>query len=77
MIKMNIDTDTQWAFWQGVKGFYEKNEGYLQSQIGNPEGEDKPNKKYYDPRAWLRKGEEVMRDRLMQAFDDLNATDRN
>ena len=77
VIKMNIDTDTQWAFWQGVKGFYEKNEGYLQSQIGNPEGEDKPNKKYYDPRAWLRKGEEVMRDRLMQAFDDLNATDRN
>lgn len=77
VIKMNIDTDTQWAFWQGVKGFYEKNEGYLQSQIGNPEGDDKPNKKYYDPRAWLRKGEEVMRDRLMQAFDDLNASDRN
>ncbi len=77
VIKMNIDTDTQWAFWQGVKGFYKKNEGYLQSQIGNPEGEDKPNKKYYDPRAWLRKGEEVMRDRLMQAFEDLNASDRN
>ncbi len=77
VIKMNIDTDTQWAFWQGVKGFYEKNEGYLQSQIGNPEGDDKPNKKYYDPRAWLRKGEEVMRDRLMQAFDDLNASDKN
>ncbi len=77
VIKMNIDTDTQWAFWQGVKGFYAKNEGYLQSQIGNPEGEDKPNKKYYDPRAWLRKGEESLRDRLMQAFDDLNAADRN
>ncbi len=77
VIKMNIDTDTQWAFWQGVKGFYEKNEGYLQSQIGNPEGEDKPNKKYYDPRAWLRKGEESLRDRLMQAFDDLNAAGRN
>ncbi len=55
-IKMNIDTDTQWAFWSGVKAFYDKNQGYLQSQIGNPEGDDKPNKKYYDPRAWLRKG---------------------
>ncbi len=77
VIKMNIDTDTQWAFWDGVKGFYEKNEGYLQSQIGNPEGADKPNKKYYDPRAWLRKGEESLRDRLMQAFEDLNASDRN
>ena len=76
-IKMNIDTDTQWAFWSGVKGFYDKNEGYLQTQIGNPEGEDKPNKKFYDPRAWLRKGEESMRDRLIQAFDDLNAMDRN
>lgn len=77
VVKMNIDTDTQWAFWKGVKAFYEKNEGYLQGQIGNPEGDDKPNKKYYDPRAWLRKGEESMRDRLKQAFDDLNALDRN
>jgi len=77
VIKMNIDTDTQWAFWDGVKGFYEKNEGYLQSQIGNPEGADKPNKKYYDPRAWLRKGEEGLRDRLMLAFEDLNASNRS
>ncbi len=77
VIKMNIDTDTQWAFWKGVKDFYKQNEGYLQEQIGNPEGEDKPNKKYYDPRAWLRKGEESMRDRLKQAYDDLNALDRN
>lgn len=72
VIKMNIDTDTQWAFWDGVRGFYKKNEGYLQGQIGNPEGEDKPNKKYYDPRVWLRKGEESFKARLKQAFTDLN-----
>ena len=72
VIKMNIDTDTQWAFWDGVRGFYKKNEGYLQGQIGNPEGDDKPNKKYYDPRVWLRKGEESFKARLKQAFEDLN-----
>jgi fructose-bisphosphate aldolase class II len=72
VIKMNIDTDTQWAFWDGVKNFYKKNEAYLQSQIGNPEGEDKPNKKYYDPRVFLRKGEETLNARLKQAFADLN-----
>jgi len=77
VIKMNIDTDTQWAFWKGVKDFYRKNEGYLQGQIGNPDGEDKPNKKFYDPRAWLRKAEESMVERLRQAFDDLNALNRN
>ncbi len=77
VIKMNIDTDTQWAFWKGVKEFYQKNEGYLQGQIGNPDGEDKPNKKFYDPRAWLRKAEESMVERLRQAFDDLNALNRN
>jgi len=72
VIKMNIDTDTQWAFWDGVKNFYKKNEAYLQGQIGNPDGEDKPNKKYYDPRSWLRKGEETFKARLIQAFKDLN-----
>ncbi len=77
VIKMNIDTDTQWAFWNGVRQYYLKNEGYLQGQIGNPEGEDKPNKKFYDPRAWLRKAEENMRERLRQAFEDLNALNRN
>ncbi|MBT8046678.1 MAG: class II fructose-bisphosphate aldolase [Pontiella sp.] len=73
VIKMNIDTDTQWATWKGILDFYKANEGYLQSQLGNPEGEDKPNKKYYDPRVWLRKGQESMVARLKQAFDDLNA----
>lgn len=77
VVKMNIDTDTQWAFWEGVKDFYVKNSGYLQAQIGNPEGEDKPNKKYYDPRVWLRKGEEKMLDRLKLAYEDLNAINRN
>ena len=72
VIKMNIDTDTQWAFWDGVKNYYKKNEAYLQGQIGNPEGEDKPNKKYYDPRAFLRAGEESFKARLKQAFTDLN-----
>ncbi len=71
-IKMNIDTDTQWAFWDGVRKYYQEKEGYLQAQIGNPEGEDQPNKKYYDPRVWLRKGEETFKARLTQAFEDLN-----
>ena len=77
VIKMNIDTDTQWATWEGVLNFYKKNEDYLQGQIGNPEGEDKPNKKYYDPRKWLREGEKNMIKRMVQAFGDLNAMNRN
>lgn len=76
VVKMNIDTDTQWAFWSGTKGYIEKYHDYLQAQIGNPEGDDKPNKKYYDPRKWLRAGEESMRDRLKIAFGDLNCIDR-
>lgn len=72
VIKMNIDTDTQWAFWDGVRGFYKEKEAYLQGQIGNPDGDDKPNKKFYDPRTWLRKGEESFTARLRQAFEDLN-----
>lgn len=75
-IKMNIDTDMQWAFWDGVKNYYEAKKGYLQGQIGNPEGEDKPNKKYYDPRVWLRKGQETFISRLKEAFGDLNALNR-
>lgn len=71
VVKMNIDSDTQWAYWDGVLGFYKKFEGYLQTQIGNPEGEDKPNKKKYDPRAWIRKAEESFKDRLIVAFQDL------
>jgi fructose-bisphosphate aldolase class II len=73
VIKMNIDTDTQWAAWHGIMEFYKKNEAYLQGQIGNPEGDDKPNKKYYDPRVWQRAAEVSMANRLEQAFADLNA----
>jgi len=77
VIKMNIDTDLQWAFWEGVLENYKKHEGYLQAQLGNPEGADKPNKKHYDPRVWLRKGEETFVKRLETAFDDLNCINRN
>ena len=76
-IKMNIDTDLQWAFWEGIQQFYKKNEGYLQGQLGNPEGADKPNKKFYDPRVWLRKAEESFSKRLEVAFEDLNCINRN
>lgn len=76
-VKMNIDTDMQWAFWDGIRQYYKKNEGYLQGQIGNPDGEDKPNKKYYDPRVWLRAGEKAFVERLQQAFVDLNCMNRN
>jgi fructose-bisphosphate aldolase class II len=77
VIKMNIDTDMQWAFAEGVFDYYKKNEAYLQGQLGNPQGADKPNKKYYDPRVWLRKGEEVFVKRLEEAFADLNCIGRN
>lgn len=77
VVKMNIDTDTQWATWDGVRKFEAQNRNYLQGQIGNPEGDDKPNKKYYDPRVWLRKAQESMIDRLKVAFDDLNCVYRN
>ena len=76
VIKMNIDTDTQWATWEGMMKYYKKNEGYLQGQIGNPEGKDKPNKKFYDPRQWLREGQKSMIERTKIAFEDLNAINR-
>jgi len=72
VIKMNIDTDTQWSFWDGIRTYEAKNRDYLQQQIGNPDGETKPNKKYYDPRMALRSGEESMAKRLGEAMDDLN-----
>jgi len=77
VIKMNIDTDTQWATWKGTKEYIEKYNDYLQGQIGNPEGDEKPNKKYYDPRKWLRAGQETLVERTVEAFKDLNAIDRN
>lgn len=72
VIKMNIDTDLQWAFTEGIRKYFDANADYLQTQIGNPTGEDSPNKKFYDPRVWLRKGEESFVARLEKAFEDLN-----
>ena len=92
VVKMNVDTDTQWAYWDGLRGFYKKNEGYLQGQvcwqilcmhamqfhfhlqIGNPDGADKPNKKFYDPRVWIRAAEESMIKRAHESFKCLNGT---
>lgn len=72
VIKMNIDTDLQYAFTEGVRDYMKEKSAYLQSQIGNPEGGDVPNKKYYDPRKWLREGEQTFKARLKKAFEDLN-----
>jgi fructose-bisphosphate aldolase class II len=72
VIKMNIDTDLQWAFWDGVRAYEADKHDYLQGQLGNPEGSDAPNKKYYDPRVWLRAGEVSFVERLEQAFAELN-----
>lgn len=77
VIKMNLDTDMQWAFADGVFNYYKENEAYLQAQLGNPQGADVPNKKYYDPRVWLRKGQESFVRRLEEAFNDLNCINRN
>tara|TARA_B100001059_G_scaffold177561_1_gene178136 strand:+ start:1607 stop:2671 length:1065 start_codon:yes stop_codon:yes gene_type:complete len=71
-IKMNIDTDMQYAFMSGVRDYFNSNQDYLKNQIGNPDGSDIPNKKYYDPRVWLRKAENSFKDRLTKAFHDLN-----
>ena len=71
-IKMNIDTDMQYAFMSGVRDYFNSNQDYLKNQIGNPDGSDIPNKKYYDPRVWLRKAENSFKDRLTKAFYDLN-----
>jgi len=74
VVKMNIDTDTQWAYWNGVRKFVAKNHDYLQGQIGNPKGDDKPNKKFYDPRKWLREAEKSLVARVGEAFEDLETT---
>ena len=73
VVKMNIDTDTQWATWKGILDYYKDKEAYLQGQLGNPEGPDSPNKKYYDPRTWLRKGQESEIARLQIAFENLHS----
>jgi fructose-bisphosphate aldolase class II len=72
VIKMNIDTDLQYAFLEGIRNYVQDKKDYLQSQIGNPKGPDEPNKKFYDPRVWLREGEKTFVARLKKAFEDLN-----
>lgn len=72
VIKMNIDTDLQYAFTEGIRDYMKDKAGYVATQIGNPEGDDLPNKKYYDPRKWLREGEKTFVTRLKKAFNDLN-----
>jgi fructose-bisphosphate aldolase class II len=76
-VKMNIDTDMQWAFWDGIRTYEAKNHDYLQGQIGNPNGPDSPNKKQYDPRAWLASAEASATKRLLTTFEDLNCINRN
>jgi len=76
VVKMNIDTDTQWAFTHPIKEYMDKNDGYLHSQIGNPEGPDQPNKKKIDPRAWLHAGEKGMVARLVEAYENLGSRDQ-
>jgi fructose-bisphosphate aldolase class II len=76
VIKMNIDTDLQYAYMEGIRKYFDAKKDYLQGQIGNPEGEDKPNKKIYDPRVWVREGEISFKQRLIQAFEDLNNVGR-
>jgi fructose-bisphosphate aldolase class II len=72
VVKMNVDTDTQWAYWEGLLNFYKAKEGYLQGQIGNPDGPDKPNKSYYDPRKWIRESELALVKRVKESCADLN-----
>jgi fructose-bisphosphate aldolase class II len=77
IVKMNIDTDCQWAYWDGLRAFEAKNHDYLQGQLGNPEGAEAPNKKFYDPRAWIRAAEVAMVERLQVCYKDLNSLGRN
>ncbi|CAG8725625.1 12823_t:CDS:2 [Funneliformis mosseae] len=76
VIKMNVDTDTQWAYWDGIKNYHDSKKGYLQSQVGNPDGADKPNKKYYDPRVFIREAEKSMIKRVKEACQDLGNVNR-
>jgi len=76
VMKMNIDTDTQWAYWDGLRAFEKEKHDYLQGQIGNPTGPDKPNKKNYDPRVWVRKAEEAMIERCGVSMDKLSSKDK-
>jgi fructose-bisphosphate aldolase class II len=73
VVKVNLDTDMQWAYLSGVRDFVQSKKDYLQTQVGNPDGEDKPNKKYYDPRVWVREGEKTMTQRVKTGLEDFYA----
>ncbi|KAI2477373.1 Fructose-bisphosphate aldolase [Pyrenophora tritici-repentis] len=73
VVKVNLDTDMQWAYLSGIRDYIQSKSGYLQTQVGNPDGEDKPNKKYYDPRVWVREGEKTMSQRIKTALEDFHA----
>lgn len=77
VVKMNVDTDTQWAYLCGVRDFILKKKDYLMTQVGNPDGADKPNKKQYDPRVWVREGEKTLVERVKEACVDLGNKNRN
>lgn len=77
VVKMNVDTDTQYAYWTGIKEYYESKKGFLQTQTGNEKGPDEPNKKYYDPRVWIREAEKTMATRVRVACDQLGSTGKN
>ncbi len=74
VVKMNVDTDTQWAYLLGIRDYILNKKDYLMSQVGNPDGADKPNKKFFDPRVWVREGEKTMATRCKEAFTDLGST---
>ena len=76
VVKMNVDTDTQFAYLAGIRDFVQSKAGYLQTQVGNPEGADKPNKKYYDPRIWFREGEKTLSARVKEACTDIGNVNR-
>ena len=73
VVKVNLDTDLQWAYTEGIRDYMLNKKDYLMKQVGNPEGSDKPNKKYYDPRVWVREGEKTMTKRVAEALNDFNA----
>lgn len=77
VVKMNVDTDTQFAYLAGIRDFVLSKKDYLHAQVGNPEGQDKPNKKYYDPRVWVREGEKTLSTRVREACVDLGNENRN
>ena len=76
VVKVNLDTDLQWAYMEGIRDYMLNKKDYLMKQVGNPEGSDKPNKKYYDPRVWVREGEKTMTKRVAEALNDFNTANQ-